>query len=70
MIKAQAILGEAAANYYAEKGKIPSAGWLRQHDGEIKKVEFETEAEYRAFCQGVQCTIGCQDATVVRTDNP
>lgn len=26
MIKAKAIPGEAAANYYAEKGRIPSAG--------------------------------------------
>lgn len=67
MVETFAIFGEAACRRYEDTGKIPTSYWLGKNDGQVERLFFNTKAEYDAFVQGMNYTIGCQNAQVAQT---
>lgn len=67
-MKVTTIFGEAAVERYNETGKIPSAGWLKKHSGEVCVKEFKTEVEFEAYASGVKDCLGWNDYSIIKPE--
>lgn len=68
MINTIAIFGQAACNHFDETDKVPSKNWLIKNEGDIKKLQFRTKAEYDAYCQGVENSQDWYDARILEPE--
>lgn len=67
-MKATIVFGEAATERYGDTGKIPSAGWLRNHGGKVMLKKFKTEAEFEAYVHGVKDCMGWNDYMIIKSE--